>query len=139
MIPLSIARLLKDAGLQWQPELNDFFAIPDRGIDEKIFVISDLLVTLETLQGEQVVAFQGASEWALDDLATGELVWLPREDQLRQVLEAALLERARPELHLDCGLDGCRCSIRLDDQRLIFRAAQADEAYAAALLHLLTV
>jgi len=38
---LSIARLLKDAGLQWQPELNDFFAIPDRGIDEKIFVISD--------------------------------------------------------------------------------------------------
>jgi hypothetical protein len=137
MISLQLARRLKNAGLQWQPALNDFFAIPDRSMDERIFVISDLLVTLEILQGQEVVAFQGASEWALDDLATGELVWLPREDQLRQALEGALLERGRPELRMDCGLDGCRCTIQPQNNKLTFRARQAYEAYAAALLYLL--
>jgi hypothetical protein len=139
MISLPLARQLKDAGLGWQPALYDFFAIPDRGLDEHIFIISDLLATLETIQGQQIVAFQGASEWALDDLPAGELVWLPREDQLRLALEAALLRRSQPELRLDCDLGGCRCTIRLNGQVLVVRAAQADEAYALALLHLLTV
>jgi len=139
LISLLLARQLKDAGLQWQPALYDFFAIPDRGMDERIFVISDLLVTLETLQGQEVAAFQGASEWALDDLATGELVWLPREDQLRQALEAVLLAQGRPELRLDSGLDGCRCIIQPVGQALTFRARGASEAYAAALLHLLSL
>jgi hypothetical protein len=137
MISLPLARQLKEAGLQWQPALYDFFAIPDRGMDERIFVISDLLATLEILQGQEVVAFQGASEWALDDLATGELVWLPREDQLRQALEAALLAEGRPELRLDSGIDGCRCTINYQNQKLTFRAGQAVDAYAAALLRLL--
>lgn len=137
MIPLPLACRLKAAGLQWQPALYDFFAIPDRAMDERVFVISDLLATLEILQGQEVVAFQGASEWALDDLATGELVWLPREDQLRQALEALLLEQGRPELRLDCGLDGCRCTIQPSGSSITFRARQADEAYAAALLHML--
>lgn len=137
MISLSTARQLKDAGLQWQPTLHDFFAIPDRGMDERVFVIGDLLATLEMVHGQQVVAFQGASEWALDDLATGELVWLPREDQLREALEAALLPRGRPEVRLDCSLDSCRCTIQHQQQTLTFSAGQADEAYAAALLYLL--
>ena len=137
MISLPLARQLKDAGLQWQPAMNDFFAIPDRGLDEHVFVISDMLATLETLQGQEVVAFQGASEWALDDLATGELIWLPREDQIRQLLEAALLERGLLALHMESDLEGCRCTIRNHNQPLTFRARQADEAYAAALIHLL--
>jgi hypothetical protein len=139
MISLHLARQLKEAGLGWQPALYDFFAIPDRGLDERIFVISDLLATLEIIQSQQVVAFQGASEWALDDLSAGELVWLPREDQLRMALEAVLLRPSQPELRLDCGLDGYRCTIRLEGRSLTFRAGQADEAYAQALLHLLTL
>jgi hypothetical protein len=139
MISMHLARQLKDAGLQWQPALNDFFAVPDRDMDERVFVISDLLATLETLQGQEVVAFQGASEWALDDLATGEVVWLPREDQLRQALEAALIGQGRPELRLDCGLSGCRCTIQHGGQARTFNARQAGDAYAAALLYLLAV
>jgi hypothetical protein len=138
MISLQIARQLRDAGLQWQPALYDFFAVPDRDMDERIFVISDLLATLEISQGQPVVAFQGASEWALDDLETGELVWLPGEDQLRQALEAALIRQGRPELRLDCGLSGCRCTIQHDGQALTFSARQAGDAYAAALLFLLS-
>ena len=137
MIILQLARHLKDAGLQWQPALNDFFAIPDRGMDERVFVISDMLATLEMLHGQEVVAFQGASEWALDDLATGELVWLPREDQIRQALEAALLERGHLALRMVSDLEGCRCTIQYHNQAHTFRARQADEAYAAALIHLL--
>lgn len=137
MISLELARQLKDAGLNWQPAINDFFAIPDRGMDDRIFVISDLLATLETLHGQEIVAFQGASEWALDDLETGELVWLPREDQLRQALEAALLERGLLALRMDSNLEGCHCTIRFDHQSLTFHSRQADEAYAAALIHLL--
>jgi hypothetical protein len=137
MISLQLARQLNVAGLQWQPALNDFFAVPDRGMDERIFVISDLLVTLEILRGQEIVAFQGASEWALDDLATGELIWLPREDQIRQALEAALLERGSLALRMVSDLEGCRCTIQYHNLPHTFRARQADEAYAAALIHLL--
>lgn len=137
MISLQLARQLKDSGLKWQPAINDFFVIPDRGMDERVFVISDLLATLEILHGQEVVAFQGASEWALDDLGTGELIWLPREDQIRQALEAALLERGLMAYRLDCDLQGCRCSIKSQNQSITFRSSQADEAYAAALIFLL--
>lgn len=137
MISLATAKKLKRAGLQWQPALLDFFAIPDRQMDEKIFVISDMLVTVDILQGMQVVSFQGASEWALDSLVTRETVWLPREEQLRQALEAALLATSRPELHFTSGLSGYRCTIQVHDQALTFDASDASEAYAAALLYLL--
>ena len=137
MISLKTSIQLKQAGLVWVPTVNDFFAIPDRGMDEKLFVISDLLVTVEQLQGMQVVSFQGASEWALDYLVTADTVWMPREDQLRQALEAALLQDGHPEVRLVSGIKACRCSILFGGKRLPFRAADACEAYAKALLHVL--
>lgn len=137
MISLETARNLKSAGLTWVPALHDFFAIPDRSMDERVFVISDMLVTVDLMQGLQVVAFQGASEWALDSLVTTDAVWLPSEEQLRQALEASLLAAGRPELRLACGLNGCRCEITHDNQPLAFEAANGSEAYAAALLHVL--
>ena len=137
MISLETARRLKEAGLDWQPSLNDFFAIPERDMDEKIFVISDMLVTVDVLQGMQAVSFQGASEWALDSLVTDETVWLPREEQLRQALVAALIETGRPEMRLTGTLRGYRCQISFRDDSLSFEATDASEAYAAALLFLL--
>lgn len=137
MIPLDTARRLKEVGLTWVPALHDFFAIPDRNMDEKVFVISDMLVTVELLQGLQVVSFQGASEWALDSLVTTEAVWIPGEAQLRQALEAALLAEGQPEVRLTCGLVGYRCEISFQGQSLSFEAAGASEVYAAALLHVL--
>jgi hypothetical protein len=139
MISLETARQLKDAGLDWQPTLNDFFAIPERDMDEKIFVISDMLVTVDILQGLQAVSFQGASEWALDSLVTDETVWLPREEQLRQALMAALIETGRPELRLAGSLGGYRCQIVYQGDLQSFDASDVSEAYAAALLFLLKV
>lgn len=137
MISLETARKLKLAGLRWQPKMNDFFAVPDRDLDEKVFVISDMLATYERFNGRPVIAFQGAAEWALDNLVTEEIVWLPSETQLRQALETELLVTGRPEVHLYSGLDGCRCTFQWRGQPLSFSAGEASEAFAAALLFLM--
>jgi hypothetical protein len=137
MISLQTARKLKEAGLSWQPALNDFFAIPDREMDDQIFVISEVQVTVEVMQELQVLTFQGASEWALDSLVMSESVWLPSEEQLRQMLEATLLKVGRPEVRLSGGLGGYHCDIQFGGQALSFEAKDASEAYAAALHHVL--
>ena len=86
MISLSLARKLKQAGLLWQASVNDFFAIPDRGMDDRVFVIADLLANLDIFRGWPVVTFHGTAEWALDYILTAEVIWLPTESQLRQAL-----------------------------------------------------
>ena len=137
MISLGTARLLKDAGLVWRPALHDFFAIPDRNLDQTVFVISDVQVTVEYLQGVQVVSFQGASEWALDSLVSSDAIWLPREDQLRQLLEEHLYLVGHSQLRLEAGIGGYRIQFQDQIGMLTFDSAEAGEAYAAALLYLL--
>lgn len=137
MISLATGQKLKAAGLPWKPAEFDMFAIPDRYMDDQRFVISNVQVTVERLQGMQVVSFQGASEWALDALVTSETVWLPSETQLRQELEVALLAAGRPELRLSCGLNGCRIDFQWKGETHSFSATDAAEAYAAGLLFLL--
>lgn len=107
-------------------------------MDERIFVISDMLVTVETVQETPMILFQGASEWALDMLVTRESVWLPSEEQLRKALEAVLIQTGQPEVLLSCGLSGCTCSFHYRGEVLRFEANQACEAYAAGLVFLLT-
>ncbi len=137
MISLTLAQQLKQTGLKWEPVMYDFFAIPDRGMDNRVFVISDIQSTVENLFGSKVVAFQGASEWALDYLVTSEAVWLPTETQLRQTVEEILLESGHQSLALNWALTGYRCTFSYDKQEFSFQGAQADEAYGKALLHLL--
>ncbi len=138
MISLELARKLKSAGLAWDPQINDFFAIPDRGMDNRIFVISDMLVNIEFRMGDQVVAFQGASEWALDTLVTSEAVWMPTETQVREALEESLHHEPNPAIRLISRLGWCRCEITLHDQPLVFEATDASEAYGQGLLHLIS-
>jgi hypothetical protein len=137
MISLETARKLKIAGLTWKPKLHDFFAIPDRDMDDVTFVISDVQVTLDVLFGRQVVSFQGASEWALDSLVRDEAVWLPREDQLREALEATLSNERYPSIHLKSGVEDSRVSFEVDGQRRVFQSADASEAYAEGLAYML--
>jgi hypothetical protein len=137
MISLLMAKILKESGLTWKPALHDFFAIPDRGLDDQVFVISDVQVTVERMQDEQMLAFQGASEWALDSIITSESVWLPREDQLRQSLEEMLLQKGRPELRLTSGLTGYRCEFQWEGKLQVFDSRDASEAYAQAVMFVL--
>ena len=139
MLSLKTARALSQAGLVWQPAEFDFFAVPDRGLDERKFVVSDMPATVGQIQGLPMVSFEGAGEWALDYVLTGDVLWLPTEEQLRELLAARLATEPHFFLALRVSEDGYRCEILLGGQTLGFQAAEASEAYAAALLHTLPV
>ena len=92
MIGLELARRLKTAGLEWEPARGDWFHVPDRDLDEPVFVVSDMVVeVLELPSRQRYFAFNGTTEWALDSIEQDEVVWLPREDQLRAVLGSAFV------------------------------------------------
>ena len=96
MLSLELARALRDAGVRWQPRAGDSFVIPDRDLDEHVFVLSDMVVqTMHPPDGPPILAFNGTTEWALDSLEAHEALWLPREDQLRVLLGSSFesLER----------------------------------------------
>ena len=86
MIGLETARKLKAAGLHWEPAQGDRFAVPERGMDDRVFVINDMATIIEMIQGAEMVTFHGTPEWALDYVYLGEAVWLPDEGQLRELL-----------------------------------------------------
>jgi hypothetical protein len=137
MLSLKTARALRQAGLAWKPAEFDFFAVPDRGLDERVFVISDMPAAVGQILGTPTVTFEGAVEWALDYVPTGDVVWLPTEEQLRGLLAARLAAEPQFVLALSVTAGGCRCEISYGGQSLGFQAAEASEAYAAALLHVL--
>jgi hypothetical protein len=124
VIPVELATRLRDAGLEWVPAPGDRFAVPDRGLDDQTFVLSDMTIQVYELTDGSVIGFNGTTEWALDDLAKEEAVWLPREDQLRDLLGTAFrrLERDR---------DGYR--VVLDGREFV--ADTAPVAYGEAVLH----
>lgn len=87
MISVELARALHAAGLSWRPERGDAFVVPDRDLDDQVFVLSDMVIEPQDVPGgSPILAFNGTTEWALDTLEARDAVWLPREDQLRDLL-----------------------------------------------------
>ncbi len=139
MIPLTLALELKEAGLKWIPDLNDFFAIPYSDLDDRLFVMADMLTAPAMLKGWPAITFHGTSEWALDHIFMEEVVWMPTEEQLRQEL-VFMLDRLveKTELMLKLGENGrYTTTISFRNSPLTFTAPTAGETYALALLHLL--
>jgi hypothetical protein len=128
VIPLELARALRDAGLVWKPVPGDRFVVPDRELDD-LFYLSHMTIEAYELPDGPMIAFNGTTEWALDDLAQGEALWLPREDQLRDRLGAAFqrLERVGGRYRVLATLDGDVAE---------FTGTCAEEAYGRALLRL---
>jgi len=135
VLSLELARALRDAGVRWRPQPGDLFVIPDRDLDEQVFVLSDMVVqTMQPPDGPPILAFNGTTEWALDSLEAREAVWLPREDQLRELLGPSFdgLERVPgpPE--------GYVVSTRTPRGEARHLDVTAETAYARALLALRT-
>ena len=87
MLSRELAVALREAGLPWTPENGDRFVVPDRDLDEMVFVLSDMVVEQVRLpDGTQLLAFNGTTEWALDALEASEAIWVPSEAQLRERL-----------------------------------------------------
>lgn len=86
MISLDLALGLHDAGVTWSPGNGDRFWVPDRELDETVFTVSDMVVEVRDHAGGRVLAFNGTTEWALDSVEEREAVWLPRLDQVIDLL-----------------------------------------------------
>ena len=129
MIALDLARRLHDVGVVWAPRNGDQFWVPDRELDETVFTVSDMVVEVRDQPGGRVLAFNGTTEWALDDLEEKEAVWLPRLDQLLELLGPHFVSlTARSGGHV------VRVLVGDDEQEHVDVAA--DDAAARALLGL---
>ena len=130
MLPLELARRLRGAGLVWQPAPGDRFVLPDRDLDD-LFVLSHMTIEVHQLPKGPVIGFNGTTEWALDDVDQDEALWLPREDQLRDLLGPAFQRLERTG-------SGYRVRAAIDGRVAEFTADSAEEAYGAALFELLS-
>ncbi len=86
MISVPLARDLLAAGVLWQPRAGDRFVIDTELLTDEVFWISDLTVEVHHYGGQSVLGFNGTTEWALDSVTLDQALWLPREDQLRELL-----------------------------------------------------
>lgn len=134
-LSLEIGQELKRAGLVWKPVTHDFFAIPDVEMDDKVFALSDMTISMEVLHGYHAITFVGSVEWALDFVYHADAVWLPTESQLRQMIVDRLGEN--PSMSLQTSIGGYVVTINTASSRQVFEGISAIEAYAAALLALL--
>jgi len=130
VIGVQLAQRLREAGLSWKPALGDRFAIPDRDLDDEVFVLSNMTIQVHTVPDGRVIGFNGTTEWALDDVELEEAIWLPREDQLRELLGGTF----RGLRHDPAGFE---VTMDLLGEERRFEGPSAEEAYAGALLHLL--
>ena len=130
MLSVSLALALRDAGLTWSPARGDAFVMPDRGMDDDVFVLSDMTVELQHFPAGPVIGFNGTTEWALDSIEQADALWLPAEHQLRDLLGDAFVALAR----LD---GGYRVTVLSPSGTASYDGADPAEAYGRALLALL--
>ena len=134
MISRELATDLRDAGLPWSPVKGDWFVIPDHGLDELEFVISDMVIETRRMAFDrQLLAFNGTTEWAMDTLAASDALWLPREDQLRDVLGEAFMGLE----YIAGEAPGYAVSMLIGDTEQRFVDVDVASAYARAALALL--
>ena len=75
MLSRDLAEALRTAGLRWAPAKGDRFVVPERDLDDEVFVVSDMVVeALDVPDGGRVLAFNGTTEWALDSLEAREAI-----------------------------------------------------------------
>ena len=127
MIDLGLARRLQRAGVAWTPTVGDRFLVPDRDLDDQVFTVSDMVVEVRRIPTGTVLAFNGTTEWALDSIEQRMVVWLPREDQLRELLGPAFVGLERSAGGFVVRLERGRGEERYD-------AGDVEDAYATALL-----
>ncbi|ADB29987.1 hypothetical protein Kfla_0882 [Kribbella flavida DSM 17836] len=126
MITVEQAKRLRKAGALWVPGAGDRFLVPDRDMDDDVFVVSDMTVEVHDYPGGKVIGFNGTTEWALDSIEQREVIWLPREEQLRTLLGNQFVS-------LTATGDGYTVRTQAGE----YTATDAEQAYAEALLDLL--
>lgn len=130
MISTELALALRDAGLLWRPASGDRFQLDEPEFEADVFTVSEMTIEPRQYATGAILAFNGTTEWALDAVAQTDALWLPREDQLRELLRGAFgrLERLA---------DTHRVEIEFAGETHAFEHPQPEDAYALAVLHVL--
>jgi hypothetical protein len=116
--------LLRGQGRPWTPSPGDRFVVPGRDLDDQVFVVSEMTIDVEDLPTGRLIRFNGTTEWALDSIPAHDVLWMPWEHQLRDLLgESFRLLRRTPEGWVVALADGSE-----------HRGDDPEEAYALALL-----
>jgi hypothetical protein len=130
VITTELAVELARRGLPWRPSSGDRFHVPDRDLDDEVFVVSGMSIEVSDLPSGAEMRFNGTVEWALDSIAQSEVIWLPREDQMRDVLGPRFVRLERLE-----GETAGYAVVLTGDERHV--DIDAERAYARALLSVL--
>lgn len=91
-------------------------------------MISELTIEPRSYPTGTILAFNGTTEWALDSVAAEDALWLPREDQLRELLADRFHGLLR---------DGDHWRVQCVPPHGDFSGSTVAEAYGLALLALL--
>jgi hypothetical protein len=130
MISVDRAERLRAAGLRWHPRSGDRFVIRRADVGDEVYTISDMMIEAHDFSTGTVLGFNGTTEWALDSVAKDDALWLPSEEQLRELLGGTFRHLAR-------GSGGHEVVIELPGRpQQVFSAPSAADAYADALLAL---
>ena len=136
MITRELAVALQEAGLVWHPAEGDRFQLDlpeevELEAEAEVFTVSEMTIEARQTPSGTDLAFNGTTEWALDAVTLAEAVWLPREDQLRDLLRGTF----RSLVRLD---DAFRVEIEITGAPLSFEHPDPAEAYGRALLELIS-
>ncbi|GAA1711575.1 hypothetical protein GCM10009809_04790 [Isoptericola hypogeus] len=130
MISTELAARLRDAGLVWHPADGDRFRIDSPELSADVFTVSTMTIEAHDFPTGTILGFNGTTEWALDSVPVEDTLWLPREDQLRELLRHSF--RA-----LRSASDGYEVDVDLLGDRRTFAASDPAEAYGQALVALI--
>jgi hypothetical protein len=130
MIDGALAQALRAAGVRWNPQNGDWFCLVDDPSEP--WLVAPGAVELALIEGQPALLFHGASEWALDSVLAYEVLWLPSEQQIRQLVLELLGVDGR--LSIDVTHVGTRCRVHVDDWQYEASALTAVDAYALAYL-----
>jgi hypothetical protein len=150
MISTENALALRDAGLVWHPSSGDRFQLDEPEFEADVFTVSEMTIEPRRYPTGTILAFNGTTEWALDSVALEDALWLPREDQLRELLRGSFRALRRlPDTHVvEIVLRQAqepdrqaqvpdRQAQEPEERVLSFEHPQPEDAYALALLAVL--
>ena len=133
MLDLALAQQLRAAGLPWEPKPGDRFVLPLPDMEEEVFILSNVIADVHRFENGNVIGFNGTTEWALDSVEQDDVVWLPREEQLRDLLGPAFVRLEQ----VTGGYAVTATAGDGEDRRFV--DIEAERAYARALLARLEV
>lgn len=136
MITRELAVALRESGLIWHPAEGDRFQLDlpeevELEAEADVFTVSEMTIEARQTPSGTDLAFNGTTEWALDAVTLVDAVWLPREDQLRDLLRGTFRTLVRLE-------DTFSVEIEIAGTGFVFEHPDPAEAYGRALLELIS-